>query len=172
MTTRTLAIGTTSLALALVCGGCASVHNQRLVDGPEGAPTTNAPPAIWPAEAMAPATSASTTTVSRDHWSEVTIVAVNDGVEHQENFTRYWPVIDQSTARARGEYPTVESSVETGGDPGAQVLEGFAWPVAIGADIVMALPRLFHQVNQSPTQHYQRELTPTAPAPATAASPE
>lgn len=162
MTTRAIPVVATLACLALLGGGCTSVHNERLVLGPEGAPTTVHLPALWGSTPLAPATGPSTTTASRENWSEVTIVAVNDGVEHQEPLVRQpWPMIDTTRARARGAYPTIQTAVETGGSPGAQAAEGFAWPVAIGADIVMAIPRLFHQAHRSPIGTYDRD--PAAP---------
>jgi len=177
MTTRTKRTNLTVtglLGLGFLASGCMTVRNERLVVGPEGAPTTVHPAALWATEPITQATGPSVTSASRDHWTEVTIVSVNDGVEHQEPFTRVpaWPTIDQATARSRGEFPTPDSSVETGGSAGAQVLEGFAWPVAIGADIVMAIPRMFDQANRSPIGRYERDVSATpAPTPAPAPAP-
>jgi hypothetical protein len=50
----------------------------------------------------------------------------------------------------------VATAVETGGSPGAQVGEAFAWPLTIGADIVMAIPRLFDRAEKSPMDAYDR----------------
>jgi len=156
-------IAGSALALALtLSGGCTTVENERLVLGPDNGPTTQRPAAIWPTEGIEPATSPSVTGASRDGWGEVTIVSVNDGVQHQENFTRVWPTFADQTPRARGEFPTPSSSVDTGDDTGAQVAEGFAWPIAIGSDIVMIIPRLIHQANDSPMGHYSRASEPVA----------
>ena len=148
-------IGAAAVAL-LVGAGCTTIENERLVLGPDDGPTTQRPAAIWPDQGIEPATAPSVTGASRDAWGEVTIISVNDGVQHQENFTRVWPTFANDTARARGEFPTPTSSVETGDSTGGQIAEGFAWPLAIGSDIVMFIPRLVHQANDSPMGHYAR----------------
>lgn len=149
--------GMSGATLAILVGaGCATVENERLVLGPDDGPTTQRPAAIWPSGPIEPATAPSVTGASRDEWAQVTIISVNDGVQHQEPFTRVWPTFASDTARARGEFPTPTTSVETGDSTGGQIAEGFAWPLAIGADIVMLIPRLFHQANASPMGHYAR----------------
>ncbi len=160
-----------SAAALLLTAGCATVENERLVLGPDNGPTTQRPAAIWPDQGIAPATTPSVTGVSREAWGEVTIISVNDGVQHQEPFTRspQWPQFADDTARARGEFPTPTSAVETGDSTGAQIAEGFAWPLAVGSDIVMLIPRLFNQANDSPMGHYTRAVEPVAYQPLTPA---
>lgn len=128
------------LAGFLAISGCATIDNDRLTVAGDSLPVV-AGAEGHEAAPLEQATGPSVTGVDRSHWPEHEIVVWQDGVRHHPHFTSEQPRFAKATARQRGAYPTAESALELGANPGAQVWEGFAAPVWGGMDVVLFLPR-------------------------------
>lgn len=165
-----------ALLLGLIAAsGCATIDNDRLTVAGDSLPVV-AGAEGHEAAPLQQATGPSVTSVDRTHWPEHEIVVWQDGVRHHPHFTSDQPRYAKATARQRGAYPTAESALELGADPGAQVWEGFAGPVWGGMDVVLFLPRAIAiggpgALVASPDATYSRAPN-GAPAPALEAAVE
>lgn len=161
------AIARTVLTVACIsAAGCQAVDNDRLTIAGEPLPVV----ADSEGHASAPLTEAtgpSLTGVDRSNWPEDEIVVWQDGVRHHPHYTSNSPHYANATARQRGEYPTFESSLELGGDGGAQFWEAFSAPVWGGMDVVLFLPRAVMRgpgsIVASPDATYARGNGASAP---------
>lgn len=153
--------------LALVAAGCATPDNDRLSLGTSADPVVVLP-AIEPGTPIADATGPSITSLDRSGWERIDFLVPNDATEHYPHFTRLQPRFDRGTARARGEYPTVETALEQEGSFGAILGESLAWPGFVANDGVMIIPRAIVPDQDSPMTHYERasEVVESTPAPA------
>lgn len=156
------------LGIALA-SGCMRDANSRLTIGHEAEGNgIVALQAVYDGPVLTEVGEPSVTGLDRTHWTRRTVLVPNDGVQTYPHLTRLAPRFDESTARARAEFPTELSSLETGGDVCAEVGEALLWPAWVIGDLVMAIPRALRAPSYAPTDGYQRsaaqrEVTLEAP---------
>ena len=152
-----LLAGGACLALA---SGCMRDANSRLTIGHEAEGNgIVALQAVYDGPVLTEVAEPSVIGLDRSHWTPRTVLVPNDGVQTYPHLTRLAPRFDESTARARAEFPTELSSLETGGDACAQVGEALLWPAWVIGDLVMAIPRALRGPSYSPADGYQRSAT-------------
>ncbi len=99
--------------LAVLAAGCAGPLNDQIgLTGDELLPALSAEPAR-----DAPSAEPSQDGLDRSHWPTIMVTVPVGGVEHWPTYTRCISLGD-TTARQRGEFPSVDSSLE--GDSGSQ----------------------------------------------------
>jgi hypothetical protein len=118
--------------------------------------------------------------LDRSGWAPIDLVVPNDLAAHQPRYTTNLRLNDTSR-RARGEYPTPASALDTGTSEGndRQIHEALLAPFVAGADMVLFLPRAAVQARPyRPTrtglEPYQRQprVQTVVPPPLTTIEPE
>jgi len=75
---------------------------------------------------------------ARQSWERIEVRPVPGAVEHQPTYTSRLNLATE-TARQRGDYPTIESTVEDAAQPDGIAAEGFVMPLR-GAFLILAAP--------------------------------
>ncbi len=90
------------------------------------------------------APSVRTDSLSREHWGEYAYTVPVSGVTHYPTYATRLHYTDQF-ARQRGEFPTVDSALDTSAKDSrlVQVAEGLVWPVWAGIDLGLLPVRAF-----------------------------
>jgi hypothetical protein len=160
-----------SIALTVIAGGCSAPLNRSTSLGDPTRPTmTWTAQSIGSESAPGPRTGswsdtidrtdragrasgrdidepdqASITSLDRSAWGATRFLVPVDAIERRPRYTRS-VIFNKTSARSRGEFPTVTSALDAPTTPGAeqQVLEAAAAPVAAAADIALAPIRMLH----------------------------
>lgn len=124
-------------------------------------------PPLAPGEADKPSLAAGS--LDRSHWKVRAVVMPVDGTSHRPTYAT-GPAYTHSTARQRGEFPTIETALELGDRESrwSEVFEGLAWPFWAGADVALAPARM---IAQPPWELTESPAGPRARAPIGTASP-
>lgn len=158
-----------ALTFAAAISGCAGPLNNELIVGDPLTPSRQfAPPTIMPGsntparpesgDDLEQPASPSIAGLDRSHWPETRVVVPNDPPMHQPRYTDNWH-FNRTNARARGDYPTARSALDSSTSAGAdqQIKEAVAAPFVAGLDIA-AMP-----VRMIAARPWQRTRTGSEP---------
>lgn len=118
---------------AATLAGCANLNQEPTIgDHAVLRSLTPAPAHDW----SAPAEPSLTAGLSRDHWGATEFLVPLDGTAHQPTYILFG--VDPGppmSARDRGGYPSMATSLDIEGNAGAEAFNLFAAPVLAGAEI-------------------------------------
>lgn len=157
-------------AAAAITGACVSPADERVGVG------------SWKPEAIVPAPDPvlgainpdkpdepSVSGLDRSSWASYTVVVEREPVRHYPIY-RSDPAYTSALARQRGDFPTIETALDTT-NPDAlrqQAAEGVAFQLWAALDIPLMVPRFFIQppmkLTTSPTDEKPRFSQPNSPA--------
>ncbi len=153
------------LLTAALLSGCISTRNDGLALGGDVQLEGFSPPAPVAQEIN---DGPSITGMDRSHWHETPLVVPVNGLAHKPTYIRVRTAAN-ATRRQRGEYPTLDSSLELAPDTlGIARREAFFAPLRAAWDLVMIVPRAAvtrpWKTRWSPVTPSQRYLPPVEPA--------
>lgn len=119
-------------------------------------------------------------TLDRTNWEDSVVAVPNDLTAHQPRFTNNI-LVPENTRRARGQFPSAQSALDTGTSQGndLQAQEALFAPFAAAGDVVLFIPRFVaesrpYRPTRTGTTPYQRApvqntvvlppVTPVGPA--------